>query len=202
MSTTPWYQYSPEKTGEKLDVNLKKGLSEEDIPARQKKYGRNAFEAVQKDTIWSRIIAQLKNPLVFSILIVAGVGTFILGEVLDTTVIFIAVAINIIVGVAQEGRASRAFEKLVASQEAYATVIRDGKKKKIKAENLVPGDIIIISAGIYITADIRILESNDLLLNEAALTGEWVSVSKDIDVIEKEAPVTGRHNMLWNLVSW
>ncbi len=196
MQNTLWYQYSPKEIAEKLDTDLKKGLPEEDISARQKKYGKNAFEAVQKDTIWSRIIAQLKSPLV-SILIIAGVGTFVLEAYLDTIVIFIAVAINIIVGVAQEGRASRAFEKLVASQETYATVVRNGKKKKIKAEDLVPGDIVIITAGSYITADMRISKNNDLLINEAALTGEWVSVSKDIEIIEKEVPVTGRDNMLW-----
>jgi Ca2+-transporting ATPase len=193
---TKWYQLSAKEVEEKLNTDIKSGLTAMKVATRQKKYGKNVFEKAKKETSTDRITKQLKSPLVF-ILIIAGIGTLLLGEYLDMTVIFIAVLINIIIGVFQEKRASSAFEKLAESQEKHATVIRDGKKIVIEATELVPGDIVAMEAGMYIPADVRIVEYNNLSVNEAALTGEWVSVSKDAGVIEKDTHITGQLNMAW-----
>jgi len=196
MTIIPWYQLSAKEVEKKLNTDINKGLTSAKVVVRQKKYGKNTFEKVEKETTEDRIIKQIKNPLVF-ILIIAGVGTFLLGEYLDMTVILIAVLINIIVGVFQENRASLAFEKLTESQEKYATVTREGKKFMIGAKELVPGDIISIEAGMYIPADIRIIEHKNLAINEAALTGEWVNVAKEAEAIKKEKHITEQFNMAW-----
>jgi len=196
ITTTQWYRLSEKEVEKKLNTNIKSGLTIPKVTIRQKKYGKNAFEGEEKETTLDRIIKQIKSPLVF-ILIIAGVGTFLLGEYLDTTVIFIAVLLNITIGVFQEKRASSAFEKLVESQEKHATVIREDKKIVIKADELVPGDIVVIEAGMYVPADIRIIKNNNLSINEAALTGEWINVVKDKSAIKKETHITGQLNMLW-----
>ena len=196
IKTTEWYRLSVKEIEKKLNTDIKNGLTDTKVSNRQKRYGKNIFEQVKKETFTDRVFKQIKSPLVF-ILIIAGIGTLLLGEYLDMTVIFIAVLINVTIGVFQEKRASLAFEKLMESQEKFATVIRDGKKNVLKTEELVPGDIVLIEAGMYVPADIRIIEHKGLSVNEAALTGEWVNVSKESEVIEKETHITGQTNMVW-----
>ncbi|GMQ95322.1 MAG: cation-transporting P-type ATPase [Patescibacteria group bacterium] len=196
MKEISWYRLAAKEVEKKLHTDLKNGLSERQVAMRQEQYGKNVFEREKGVTFLGRIARQLKSPLVF-ILLIAGAGTFALGEYLDMTVILIAVLINVVVGVVQEGRASLAFEKLVESQEKYATVIREGKKILILAQELVKGDIAVVEAGMYVPADIRIIEGKDVLVNEAALTGEWMDVAKDVRSIEKEARITDRVNMVW-----
>ncbi len=196
QKSTPWYQFSVEKIADKLKTDLVKGLSGVEAVIRQKKYGENVFEEEKKVTIFDRIFKQLKNPLVV-ILLIAGIATLFLGKHMDTIVILLVFLINIIVGVAQESRASKAFEKLLQSQEKNATVIRDGEKKIIPSAELVVGDIIEIIGGSYIPADVRIVQEQEFSVNESALTGEWVAVSKDANIIEKNVPITSRSNMAW-----
>ncbi len=196
IKTTEWYKLSVKEIEKKLNTDIENGLTDAKVVNRQKRYGKNIFEKTKGETFIDRIFKQIKSPLVF-ILIIAGIGTLLLGEYLDMTVIFIAVLINIIIGVFQEKRASLAFEKLVQSQEKFATVIREGKKVVIKAEELVSGDIVSIEGGMYVPADMRIVKYKNLSINEAALTGEWINVTKDSDVIKKETHITGRLNMLW-----
>lgn len=191
-----WYKLPVKEIEKKLNTDIKNGLTDAKVVNRQKRYGKNIFQKTEKETLASRIIKQIKNPLVL-ILLVAGLGTLFLSEYVDTAVIFVAVFINVIIGVFQEKRASLSFEKLVECQEKYATVIRDKKKIVINAEELVVGDIIVIEAGMYIPADIRIFEYKNLTVDESALTGEWIGVVKDSNVIDKKTHITGQLNMLW-----
>ena len=192
----PWYQFSQADLAKKLASNFKTGLGSEEVLTRQEHYGKNIFTEGKQKTLLDRILAQLKNTLVI-VLIIAGIVTFMLGEFLDMTVILIALLINIVVGVAQEERASKAFGKLASSQEKRATVIRDGEKALIPSEDLVPGDIVEITAGSYVPADLRILSEQNLSINESALTGEWVAVSKEVSTIKESAPTTDQTNMAW-----
>lgn len=191
-----WETLSHEELKKVLSTDLKGGLSSEKIGKLQKKYGKNTFEAKQRQTIIGKIAKQFKSPLVI-ILLVAGITTLFLREFLDTIVIFSALFINVSVGVFQEERASKAFEKLNKSQIKRATVIRDGKKAIILSENLVPGDIVILESGSLVPADVRILEASNLSVNEEALTGEWAPVRKDSQVITKKVPLSERANMAW-----
>lgn len=191
-----WYKLTASEIKEKLSTDFYNGLDDERVHKLQKKYGKNVFKKEKPHTIVKTIVAQFKSPLVF-ILLIAGVLTLFLKQYVDTSVIVIVVVINVVVGAIQEGRASRAFEKLKSSQQKNATVLRNGGFKVIPVEELVVGDIIIIEAGMHIPADARLIESKQLKVNESALTGEWVAVLKDTETIEEKTPMTGQENMIW-----
>ena len=123
--------------------------------------------------------------------------TLFLHEYLDAVVIFVALAINIVVGVLQEGKAARVFEALEQSQEKHATVIRNGKQVVVAASALVPGDIIILQGGSAVPADVRLLEVNGIAINESALTGEWLPVEKVATSLGRALPPTEQKNMAW-----
>lgn len=196
QNTVSWHSLSIEEVASTNKTDLKRGLSSVEAKARLEKYGKNAFKGHKKKTYFDLLLSQLKSPLVL-ILIAAGVATYVLDERIDTIVIGIALLINIIAGVVQEGRAASAFETLMSSQEKTATVIRDGEKKVIPSVNIVPGDLVVVDQGVYVGADIRLVEQHGIATNEAALTGEWISVEKKLDEMPKEARITDRFNMLW-----
>ena len=191
-----WHALEVEEVEKISSSDIKSGLDVEEVNFRREKYGLNEFEKGHKKTILDHIWVQLKSPLVL-ILIAAGLATFFLGEYVDLLVIAIALLINVVAGVFQESRASQAFEALMKGQEKHATVIRDGVKKMIPVKEIVVGDMVVIEPGSYVPADIRIVEGNDVSVNEAALTGEWIAVPKDVAVVAETARITDRFNMLW-----
>jgi len=191
-----WHTLSSEHVVSVLKTDIHKGLSHDEVQNRLATYGYNAFEQKDRDTLLDRFVVQLKSPLVF-ILLFAGIATIVLGEHIDSLVIFIALAVNISIGLFQEARASRAFEKLASSQERTATVVRDGHKRVLMANDLVPGDIVELHAGALIPADIYLLEVRDLNTSEAALTGESVAVVKEVCECKENAPITDQRNMAW-----
>jgi Ca2+-transporting ATPase len=196
MRSPAWEKLTAEETIIRFESDARRGLSDEEIEARQRRYGRNKLEEQKDATLLQKFFRQFKSPLV-SILLVAGLVTLVLAEYLDAAVIFAALFINVVVGMFQEERASRAFEKLNKSQEYSATVIRDGRKKIVSVEELVPGDIVDIESGQYVPADLRIISEKHLLINEAALTGEWVAVSKNPEALTGNVPLAERRNMAW-----
>ncbi|NQV93031.1 HAD-IC family P-type ATPase [Candidatus Kaiserbacteria bacterium] len=192
-----WHATSIVDTLKMFKVEHVHGLSTEDVENRLKLYGKNILQKRRSLGFLGVVIKQFRGPLIV-ILLLAGVATVFLHEYLDSLVIFIALLINVIIGSFQERRASQAFEKLNQSQEKHATVIRDGAKVIVLAEELVVGDIVILEGGMYIPADLRLIESSELSVNEAILTGEWISVSKEASQIHKEqAPLGERTNMAW-----
>lgn len=192
-----WYTLTTPELEKALVVSAQKGLTDSDIAERRARYGDNGFKRPSRGGLVKKFITQVKNPLVI-LLAVAGAGTFFLGEVFNTIVIGIAVAINIIVGVLQEGRADAAFEKLVVSEERFAVVVRGGAKYSIRAEDLVPGDVCLLTAGAHIPADIRLVECADFSTNESALTGEWLAVVKNAEPIAGvSVRITEQYNMAW-----
>lgn len=192
----PWETLTEKEIETELKTNFTKGLSQSDISGRIEKYGKNILEEEKTLGILGKVLKQFRSPLVF-ILLAAGITTFFLKEYLDTTVIFIALTINVIIGTFQEERASRAFEKLNESQEQFATVIRDRRKIVVSSGNLVPGDIVVLLGGSHVPADLRLLEAKNLSINEAVLTGEWLAVSKETGEISKNIPLAERFNMAW-----
>ena len=191
-----WHSFPIDEVEKICNTNISTGLDKDEVVFRLENDGYNEFEKGNKKNIFTHIYAQLKSPLVF-ILILAGIATFVLHEYVDMLVILLALVINVVAGVFQEGRAATAFETLVDSQEKYATVIRNGIKKLILARELVTGDLVLVEPGMYVPADIRLVEENEVSTNEAALTGEWVAVKKDVKVLDESARITERFNMLW-----
>lgn len=191
-----WERLSIDEVRRLLAVDLRDGLTHEEVQRRTELYGHNELRRVEYDNILEIIGRQFKSPLVL-VLCAAGIITFLLGEHVDSIVIFLALLINVVVGTLQEERAGKAFEKLNASQERHAVVFRNGVRENILATQLVPGDILLMEGGYFIPADVRIIEEKDLRVNEAALTGEWLAVAKQSDSLDEDKPLAERTNMAW-----
>lgn len=158
----------------KSDVN---GLTSEEAQKRLLEYGKNELVEKKKASPVELFIGQFKDILII-ILVIAAIAAFYVGDVVDSIVILIVVFINAVVGFIQEHRAEKAMEKLKGLIASEAVVIRDNKKQKIPANELTLGDIVIIEEGDNIPADLRIIESFDLRVDESALTGESLPVEK------------------------
>ncbi|QQG46353.1 MAG: HAD-IC family P-type ATPase [Candidatus Niyogibacteria bacterium] len=196
MQEKIWHAISPKETAAALETDTEHGLQTAEAKARLEKFGPNDFEKRPSFRLYKIISAQIKSPLVF-ILIIAGFISLLLENKADAAVIFIAVAINTVVGAIQEGRASLAFDQLRLATKTSATVIRSGRKQKIDTAMLVPGDIILVQSGDRIPADSRIIESKALEANEAILTGEWAAVAKNPEGVDEKTVLTERNSMIW-----
>ncbi len=153
------------------------GLSQGVIEARLEKYGPNEVAREKRRTWRMRLWDNIKNPLVI-LLFILGVISFLTGDMRATIVILTMVILGIVLRYVQESRADNAAEQLKAMVRTTTTVIRDGQRKEIPLKELVPGDIVALSAGDMIPADVRIISAKDLFLNQAALTGESLPVEK------------------------
>lgn len=192
------YAYHAHDYREVLTVigSTEEGLLESDVVKRQAEYGPNVFTPEKKETWIMRVFAQLQSPLAF-VLVLAFVVTLSLAEYVDAIVIAVALLIAVVVGVLQEGKASRAFDTLANSQKQLATVLRQGKKHQIPAAELVPGDVVILQGGTQVPADVRLIHAKQLAVNEAVLTGEWMAVDKAVDAVAVGAPFADRTSMAW-----
>ncbi len=152
---------------------------------RLKYYGLNTLPEQEALSRFKILLHQFKSPLIY-ILIVAAVVTTLLEEYIDTGVIVAVVILNAIVGFFQEYKAETSLRALKRMVVAKARVIRDGKEEEIPSEELVPGDIVLLSSGIKVPADLRLVEVIELRADEAALTGESVPVEKRTDPIPEE----------------
>ena len=178
----------------------KDGLTTKEVEFRLDKFGKNRLTAKKKVTIFHRFVEQFKELMVI-ILIIAGLIAFILGESIDGSIIMFIVILNAIIGVLQEYKAEKAIEALKKMMTPHATVIRNGEEKQINAEDLVPGDMVILEEGTRVPADARVIDSAMLKIDEAVLTGESVPRSKNEQVIEsKEVALGDRHNMLFLVI--
>ena len=181
------------------------GLSGSEAAKRLEKYGRNKLEEGKKDSLLKRFLNELADPMIIILIVAAaisGVTAFYEGESFTEVIIILAVVIiNAVLGVVQESKAEAAIEALQEIAAATSKVLRDGKQVTLKSEELVPGDIVILEAGDAVPADGRIIESASMKIEEAALTGESVPVSKIMDILnlggEKDVPLGDRKNMMY-----
>ncbi|HHW90145.1 MAG TPA: cation-translocating P-type ATPase [Clostridiales bacterium] len=173
------------------------GLSDQEAAARLEKYGYNSLSEEKRAGLLVKFLKQLVNPMII-VLIVAAVISGILGEWIDMSVILGVVLINAIMSTVQEGKAEKAIAKLKSMATPYTAVIRNGSVKMTPSNTLVPGDIMQISAGDVIAADARIIKSNSLMSEEAALTGESTPVEKSAEKIDSDNVIVGdQKNMLF-----
>ncbi|MBW3016297.1 calcium-translocating P-type ATPase, SERCA-type [Candidatus Woesearchaeota archaeon] len=174
-----------------------KGLSSDEAAERLKVYGRNMIHEAEKVHPLLIFLEQFKSPLVW-ILLAAMVISLVVQEYVDFTVIAVIVVLNAILGFVQEYRAEEAIEALKKMISLKATVLRDGEPRDVPAEEVVPGDILILDTGDKISADAFLLEGVNLQTQEAALTGESVPVKKEVGVLKKETAVADRDNMVFS----
>ena len=181
-----------------LGVDKTQGLDEAEIQSRQTRYGMNALPT-DKGVNWAQLILGQFTDVMVIILIVAAVISALLGEATDVIVILAIVALNAALGIYQEYQAEQALAALSRLQVPQVRVRRGGNIHEISAEELVPGDIVLIGEGDRIPADGRLTESINLQIEEAALTGESVPVEKSIDAIEAQNSVAigDRKNMAY-----
>lgn len=184
-----------EEVCRQFDCNVRTGLTKEDADRRLQHYGRNVLKEVKKKTIVQRFTEQLCDSLIF-VLFAAAAISIMLHEYSDAVIILAVVAMNAVVGVIQEGKAEKALESLRNMTKLEALVVRDGREMMIEAEELVPGDLVIMDAGRQVPADLRLVQGANLKIEESALTGESVPVSKNSSfVAASEIPVGDRKNM-------
>lgn len=192
-----WYNKSVDQVSEELSVSLNEGLSEKKAAELISKYGYNELKEKEKDSLFKKILDQLKDFLVI-ILIAASIVSAFVGEISDAIVIIAIVVVNAALGVIQEGKAEKALEALKKMSAPNAKVLRDGKIEIVPARMLVPGDIILMEAGDILPADVRIIESANLKIEESSLTGESVPVDKDFSKVFDTAVGLGdRVNMAY-----
>lgn len=172
------------------------GLSQDEVRRRQELYGLNVLTKKKGKNAFVRFLLQFHQPLIY-ILLFSSIVTLLLKEYVDSSVIFGVILINAIVGFLQESKAITSLESLAKTMIAQATVLRDGEKRKLPSSELVPGDTVLVSSGDKVPADIRLIESKELQVNESAFSGESVPVAKKTDTVVATAPLAERHNMLY-----
>jgi len=205
-----WVKESITEVVEKLKTNTATGLNTQEVDARQQKYGLNEFEEEKKETLLQKILHHLME--IPSLVLIAAAVIATIAAILNARegtgsasdwakigVILSIVIINVVLGVHQEGKAAKALEALKKMNAFKTTVIRNGTKQILDANQLVPGDIIELNAGDVITADARLIEAASLQVEEAALTGESQPIDKKPDIeITEEVPLGDRLNMVYS----
>ena len=189
-----FFSLSAEDTARELDVDVSCGLSKEEAEKRMEKYGANRLEGGKEKSLIQMILEQLKDFLVI-ILMIAAVISIFLGEALEGVIILAIVVLNTFLGVYQENKASNALKALKEMASPHAKVLRGGQIIEVPSSDVVPGDVAILEAGDYVPADLRLIESVNLKIDEAALTGESVPVEKDASaVLAEDASLGDRIN--------
>jgi Ca2+-transporting ATPase len=194
----PWHRQSVDEVLARLEVDPQRGLGEDNVAARQARFGENEIAATPRRGPLRLLAAQFADFMIF-VLIVAALVSGLVGDAQDTLAIVVIVLLNAVIGALQEYRAERAVTALRAMAAPQARVRRDGTVRPIAAAQLVPGDILSLQAGQVIPADLRLLEAVELQLDEAALTGESQAVVKHTRaLVETDLPLGDRHNMAFS----
>jgi Ca2+-transporting ATPase len=179
-----------------LDVAPQLGLSEAEAAARRTRYGANTIQAIRPRATWRLLLDQFAS-LVVALLAAAAAVALLTGDLLDAMAILVVLLINALVGFATEWQAGRALDALRQQAVTTARVRRDGHELTVAAEDLVPGDIVILNAGDRIPADARILDVASLRVEESALTGESTTVEKSPLPVAPNALLAERTSMLY-----
>ena len=192
-----WHTMEVDTVLDELDSNRETGLSDEQARGRLEEHGPNKLPEPEKRGWLARLVAQFKNVLIY-LLLVAAVVAALLNEWAEAGVILAVVLINVIVSFIQEGKAEKALEGIKKMLSLEAGVLRDSESTTIEAEQLVPGDIVLLKAGDKVAADLRLISAKDLRAEESPLTGESEAVEKQIKPVDEEAVLGDRTNMAFS----
>jgi Ca2+-transporting ATPase len=193
-SPLAWHTQGADAVGEIFGTTAS-GLSDADASLRFSSYGPNELQAVRHSSAWHTFAAQFKNALTV-VLLVAAVLSAVLGHALEATVIVAIVAFSVALGFVQEYRAERALEALRRMAAPLAHVIRDGRERSLPSREVVPGDLVVLHAGDRVPADGRLVDAINLAVDEAALTGESLPISKTaVALADETLAIADRRNM-------
>ncbi|MBI1182170.1 MAG: HAD-IC family P-type ATPase, partial [Alphaproteobacteria bacterium] len=194
--TRPWHAATPQEALEGWNSDSR-GLSPEEAAGRLARYGPNQLPQAPSRGPLARFLAQFNNVLIY-LLIGSAAVTAELGHGTDTAVILLVVAANAVVGYVQEGRAENALASLRAMISPQASVLRGDRRMTVPAEELVPGDIVLLDPGDKVPADLRLIRSRSLSVDEAILTGESVAVEKAVGAVAADAALGDRRCMAFS----
>ncbi len=189
-----WHSQEASEVAAKFDTQLQRGLTSEEAAHRLARYGPNQLREVPRPGFWRMLLDQFNNFLVL-LLIAASLVSFLLGDYIEAIAILAIVILNAVLGVVQESKAEEALAALKRMTAPEARVIRDGHRQTIPAQEVVPGDLVLLESGNYVPADVRLVESVNLQIDEASLTGESIPVRKRAEVVlDREIPLGDRSN--------
>jgi magnesium-transporting ATPase (P-type) len=181
----------------RLVTNAEKGLALPEASARLEKYGPNRLPEGRKRGPFTRFLSQFNNILIY-VLLAAGFTKLMLSLWIDAGIIFAVVVLNALLGFIQEGKAEKALDSIRNMLSAEARTLRGGETRMIPAEELVPGDVVLLESGDKIPADLRLIEAKNLRTEEAALTGESVPAEKTVESVAVNATVGDRGSMAFS----
>lgn len=172
------------------------GLSADEAIRRLARDGKNMLPTNDSDPWWKVLLRQFMSPMIV-VLVIAGTVSLVLRDAVDAGVIAAAVVLNTLIGFVQEYKANKTLEELRSFVQPKSIVVRAGKEISILAQEIVVGDVLLLQTGDRVTADARLLHASDLMVNEAALTGESLPIRKTEPVLEEETALAERLNMLY-----
>lgn len=199
-----YFDQSAEKALEETSSRTQ-GLTGAEAEERLARNGKNELAEAKKKPLILKILSQFADPMIIVLLIAAAVSSVIAivrkeySELIDSGIILLIVIINAVIGLVQESKAENALAALKDKNKPFVKVLRDGDRKTIPSEDLVIGDVVILEAGDVVPADMRLISSSSLKIEESALTGESVPAEKDANaVISEAAPLGDRINMAYS----
>ncbi|HUG03745.1 MAG TPA: cation-transporting P-type ATPase [Steroidobacteraceae bacterium] len=196
LPSRPWHALDRDTALMAFDTRTD-GLTEAEAGRRMARFGGNRLPQAVRRGWFVRLLAQFHNVLIY-VLLASAVLAFVLDHVIDAAVILGVVLVNAVIGFIQEGRAEQALEAIRAMIDPKATVLRDGHRVTVPADQIVPGDIVIIEAGDRVSADLRMIRARNLRIEEAVLTGESVAVEKSVDPVREDAALGDRTSMAYS----
>lgn len=191
-----WHALDADRVAEKLHTD-RHGLTDDEAVRRLVRYGPNRLPSPPRRPAWLRFALQFHNVLIYVMLAAAAI-TLLLGHFMDTVVLLFAVVVNACIGFIQEGKAEQAIDAIRNMLSPRATVLRDGERADIAAELLVPGDVVLLSSGDKVPADLRLIAEKGARINEAILTGESEVVEKSVAPAPADASLGDRTCMLYS----
>ncbi|MDR0333153.1 MAG: cation-transporting P-type ATPase [Dysgonamonadaceae bacterium] len=195
--TNKWYTFNTAKVVSLLKTDTGEGLSDNEATNRLQKYGKNALPERKKESLVFKFLKQFNDIFIY-ILLGAAMITLAIGDYVETIVIVGVAVINAFIGFIQENKAEAALEGIRKMLSLKAHVIRNGKRTEIDASDLTVGDIVIISPGSKVPADLRLIRADNLHIEESALTGESVASEKNIEILPDDTVLGDRLNMAFS----
>ncbi len=195
--TRQWHHLSGEESLHHLEISMEKGLDSAEVELRTEQFGPNRLTRKSATNPLMLFLSQFNQPLIY-ILLGSAIITSFLKEWVDAGVIYGVVLVNAVIGFIQESKALKAIEALSQALTTTATVVRDGARRIIPSSELVPGDIVLLQSGDKVPADLRLLSTRELQINESALTGESLPVQKDAAPLPLDTLLPDRINMVYS----
>ena len=199
-----WHTKNIKEIEKELRTNIKTGLGDKDVQIRQDEFGKNRIEEGKKESLLVKFLNQFKDFMIIILIIAAIISAVVsyiegTGDYFDSIIIIAIVVFNGIMGLIQEAKAEKSIEALKKMSAPVAKVRRNGKVLTVNGEDIVPGDIVILETGCYVPADIRLINTYNLKVEESSLTGETEAVEKDENVVfnNQKIPLGDMKNMVF-----